>query len=83
MRPRFRGLIFKDVEDDELLRMMHSDLTAKFRAEGTTADNQNDLSFSEVEAFLLVRGDRLTAQKILYRDLLHLADSDVAGYQQI
>ncbi len=63
--------------------MVCGDLPAELRADGAAARNQDDLAVNEVEDFLQVGGDGLTAQKILDRNALHLADGDVAGYQLV
>jgi len=78
------GVVFIDIEDDELLRMMTGHLAAEFRADASpTACDEDNLAVDEVINFMKVRGDGLTSQKVLDGDILEFRNGDLAGNKLI
>ena len=73
-------VVFVDVEDDELLRLVACDLPAEFRSNAsTTACHEDCFSGNELEDFGEIGTDRLTAEEVFDGDVPHLGDADLAG----
>ncbi len=74
------GVIFVNVKDDQLLRIVPCDLPAELGADGAAAPgDEDDLAVDEAEDLLHVGADRFAAEKVLDRDLLHVAHGELAG----
>ena len=71
------GVVFVDVKDDELFRMMGRDLAAELRADASAAARDEDgLAAYEVIDLLHLGADLVPAEKVLDRDILHDGDGD-------
>ena len=63
---------------------MGCDLPAELAADGAAASgDQHCFAIDEVEDFLHVRLDGFAAEKVLYGDLLHLADCYIAAHELV
>ena len=66
------GIVFVNIQNDKLLRLMRGDLTAKLTADRTAATgDQHHLAADEIKHFPQVDLDGVSAQKILHGDLAH------------
>ena len=73
------GVVFIDVEDDEMLRVMGRDLPAELRADGAAAArDEDDLAGELVEDFIHVDFDGLPSEQVFDFDLLEGADGHFA-----
>ena len=78
------GVVFIDIEDDELLRMMTGHLAAELRADASpTACDEDNLAVDEVINFMKVRGNGLASQKVLDGDVPEFRDRDLVIHQLI
>ena len=67
------GIVFIDIENDELPGIVCGSLAAQLRADGSAAACDHDrLPVNEVEDLPHIRLDRFTAQKVLNRNRLHV-----------
>ena len=73
------GVVFIDVEDDELLRVMRRDLAAELRADASAAAGDEDgfPAYEVIDLFHLGT-DLVPAEKVLDRNILHDGDGDLA-----
>ena len=78
------GVVFVDIEDDELLRVMARDLAAELRADApATAGDEDDLSVNKVEYLAQIRRNGFAAQKVLDGDVPEFRDRDLIVHQLI
>ena len=73
------GVVFIDIKDDQLLRIVGGDLPAQLRSDAAAASRHQDaLAVDEVEDLLHVRADGFPAQQVLDGNLLHGGGGDLA-----
>jgi len=78
------SVIFVDVEDDKLFRLVNGDLTAQLTADrASPACDENDLAADVACDAVHVDRDRITFQEVLNPDVTKLADADLAAYHLI
>ena len=78
------SVVLVDVENDELFRAVSGDLTAELGPDGSAAaGDEDDLAVDEVEDFLHVSLDRLSAEQVFDGDLAEGADGDLTGEKLI
>ena len=74
------GVVFIDVENNEMLGVMGRNLPAEFCTDGATAAcDKNDLAGELVEDFVHVDFDGLAAEQVFDFDLLKSADGHFAA----
>ena len=72
------GVVFVDIEDDELLRMVPGHLAAELRADAPApAGDEDDLAVDEVINLVKVGGDGFAAQKVLDGNVPEFRDRDL------
>lgn len=77
-------VILVDVEDNELLRLVACDLTAKLGADGSaTAGDEDGLPLDHAEDFFVVDLDRFTTEEVEDVDIAELADADFAVHELV
>ena len=65
------GVVFVDIEDDQLLRVVARDLTAELRADAPSpARDKDDLAVNKLEYLAQIRRNGLAPQKVLNGDVL-------------
>jgi len=73
------GVVFVDIENDQLLRVVPRDLAAELRTDApAAARDEDDLAVDEVIDLVKIGGDGLAAQKVLDGDVPELRDGDLA-----
>ena len=73
------GVVFVDIEDDQLFGVAFGDLAAQLAADGTTAAGDHHHLAGDIPADLLqIHLNRVTAQQILQLHVPELADTDLA-----
>ena len=78
------GVVFIDIEDDELLGVMGCDLPAELAADGTAAaGDQHRFTVDEGEHLPHIGLNGGPAQQVLHGHVLHGADGQLAGDQLI
>ena len=78
------GVVFVDIEDNELLGIMPRNLTAELRADAPSpAGDEDDLAVDEVENLAQIRGDGLAPQKVLDGDVLEFRNGNLTRHQLI
>ena len=76
--------VFVDVEENQLLRLVRGNLPAELAADrSAAAGNQDRLAVNERKDLAEIFADRIAAQKVFDRDVLHRADGDLSGDQLI
>ena len=72
------GVVFVDIENDQLLRVMSGHLAAELRADGpAAAGDEDDLAVDEVIDLVKVGGDGLAPQKVLDGDVPEFRNGDL------
>ena len=78
------SVILIDIQDDKLSGRMSCDLPAELTADGAAASgDQHCFAIDEVEDFFHICLNGLTAEKIFYRHLFHLADCHFTAHELI
>ena len=78
------GVVFVDVEYDQLLRIVRRDLSAELRADGpAAAGHQDRLAVDEFKDIRHVRPDGLAAQQVLHGHVLHGADGNLPHHELV
>jgi len=78
------GVVFVDIKDNELLRVVARDLAAELRADGPSpARDEDDLAVNEVENLAQIRCDGLAPQKVLDGDVLKFRNGNLTRHQLI
>ena len=78
------GVVFIDIKDDELLRVMTGHLAAELRADASAAArDKDDLAVDEVEYLAQIRRDGLSAQEVLDGDVAEFRDRDLVVDQLV
>ena len=78
------GVVFVDIEYDQLPGMVRRDLTAQLGADGpAAAGDHHHLVVDELKDLVHVGPDGLAAQQVLHRDLFHLADGHLSQHELV
>ena len=78
------GIVLVDIKDDQLFGRMRRDLPAELAADGAAAAcDQHCFAVDEVEDFLHVSLDGLSAQEVFHRNLFHLADRYITAHKLV
>ena len=78
------GVVFIDIENDELLGIMARDLAAELRADAPSpAGDEDDLAVDELENLAQIRRDGLPAQEVLDGDVPEFRDRDLVVDQLV
>ena len=77
-------VVLIDIEDNELLRVVASDLAAELRADTSpTAGDEDDLAVDELEYLAQIRRDGFAPQKVLDGDVSEFRDRNLVIHQLI
>ena len=78
------GIVFINIKDDQLLRLMSCDLTAKLASDGTASScDQHDFSRHIPHDTLHLSINGFSSQQILNLHIAELGDTDLSVYQLI
>ena len=73
------GVVFVDIEDDELLRVVPGDLAAELRADAPpAAGDEDDLAVNKIEYLTQIRRNRLAPQEVLDGNVLELRNRNLS-----
>ena len=73
------SVVFIDIENDQLLRFMRSDLPAKLRPDASSsAGHQYTLSVDHFKNVRQIGADRFPSKQVFHGNILHPADADLS-----
>ena len=77
------GVVFVNIEENQLFRLMCGNLSGQFGADGSHAGHQHHLPGDPPEDFGVILADGLSSQQILDLHRFHLADHHFAGIELV